>query len=96
MITKSLLEEEYDLLGYTVYRLNDEKGRVRYGTHTVPLFDGPPYVEDIREQDKNGGTITFTIGDFGKPIQEIHIPIKDSIKQKAEDYIAKNTPTGTP
>lgn len=67
-ITKSLLEEEYDLLGYTVYKLNDEKGRVNYGTHTAPLFDGPPYVEEIREQDKNGGMITFTIGDFGKPV----------------------------
>lgn len=48
VITKSLLESEYDLLGYTVYKLCDEKGKVRYGTFTLPLYDGPPYVEDIR------------------------------------------------
>ena len=68
------------MLGYTVYKLNDDKGKVRYGRHTLPLYDGPPYVEDIREEDKNGGTITFTVGEFGKMVQEIHIPIKDVIK----------------
>jgi hypothetical protein len=80
VINKSLLEAEYDLLGYTVYRLCDEKGKVKFGRFTLPLYDGPPYVEDVREEDKNGGHITFTVGEFLKPIQEIHIPIKDLIK----------------
>ena len=63
-----MLEAEYDLLGYTALRLTDEKGKVRYGRYTLPLYDGPPYVEDIREQDKNGGFITFTVGEFGKAV----------------------------
>jgi len=50
------------LLGYTVYKLNDDECKVRYGRHTLPLYDGIPFVEDIRESDNNGGTITFTVG----------------------------------
>ena len=60
-INKSSLEAEWDLLGYTVLKLADSKGRINYGRYTLPLYEGPPYVEDIREQDKTNGLITFTI-----------------------------------
>mmetsp|Transcript_23601 Transcript_23601/g.23281 ORF Transcript_23601/g.23281 Transcript_23601/m.23281 type:complete len:145 (+) Transcript_23601:1738-2172(+) len=62
MINKSLLEDEYDLLGYSVFKLHDDSGRVRYGKYQLDIYDGPIYVEDLRESDKNGGKITFTIG----------------------------------
>ena len=58
-------------------RLCDAYGRINFGTFTLPLYEMPPYVEDIREIDKNNGRITITIGEFLKPVAEIHIPIKD-------------------
>jgi hypothetical protein len=61
---------------------------VLYGKYTIDLYDGPIYVEEIRESDKNGGKLTFTLGEFGKKVQEIHIPIKDYIKEKkAEEEV---------
>ena len=60
-INKSMLEEEYDLLGYAVFKLVDDKGKVNYGRYTLPLYDAPPYVEDLLENEKNGGLITFTV-----------------------------------
>jgi hypothetical protein len=54
-MNKSLLEKEWDILGYAVLRLVDEKGKIRYGRYTLPLYEGPPFVEDLREGDKNGG-----------------------------------------
>ena len=74
-----MLESEYDLLGYSVLKMHDDKGRIKYGKYTLDMYDGPIYVEELRESDKNGGKITFTLGDFGSKIDPVHIPIKDHI-----------------
>jgi hypothetical protein len=42
-----LLEEEYDLLGYAVVKLNDKDGRIRYGDYKLELHDGPIIVEEV-------------------------------------------------
>ena len=81
VINKSLLESEYDLLGYTSFQLVDKMGKVNYGTFTLPLYDGAPFVEDIIETDKNGGKITFTVNKFGEPVKEINIPIKEQMRK---------------
>lgn len=88
IINKTMLEAEYDLLGYTVLKMHDENAKIQYGKFKLPLYDGPPYVEDLREQDKNGGFITFTLEEPGREVKEIPLEIKDTIKQ-----IRANTPS---
>lgn len=48
-LNKSLLESEYDLLGYTSLRLHDDEGKIPYGRYKLPLYDGPIYIEDLRD-----------------------------------------------
>ena len=81
VINKTMLEAEYDLLGYTVLKAHDDNGKILYGKYHLPLYDGPIFVEDLREEDKNGGFLTFTLEDFGKQVKEIPLEIKDQIKQ---------------
>lgn len=45
-ITRELVEDEYDLVGYGVIPLNDEFGKFVFGTFTVQLFHGPIFVEE--------------------------------------------------
>lgn len=62
-ITKTLLESEYDLLGYTAMKVHDNDAKIKYGKYKLPLYDGPIFVEDMRTEEMNGGYITFTIGE---------------------------------
>ena len=51
-ISRKILEDEYDLIGYGVIKLNDENGKLIYGTFTVPLYNPPIYVEELLDEDK--------------------------------------------
>lgn len=80
VITKSLLESEYDLIGYSSMKIHDENAKIKYGTYSLDLYEGPIYVEEIDYSGKNGAKITFTIGEWGCKIPEINIPIKEYIR----------------
>lgn len=45
-ISRRLIEEEYNLIGYAAIKMNDEFGKFYFGTYTVPLYEGPVYVEE--------------------------------------------------
>lgn len=45
-ISRRLIEEEYILIGYATIKMNDEFGKFYFGTYTVPLYEGPVYVEE--------------------------------------------------
>ncbi len=47
VITRKLIEDEYDLIGYTVLKLNNPDGTIRYGTHLLDLYDGPIFIEEL-------------------------------------------------
>ena len=81
VLTKNLLETEYDLLGYTVLRAHDKLARIKYGKYKLPLYDGPVFVEDIRPEDKNGGWITFTVEHAGKKVKEVELDVKTKMKE---------------
>ncbi|TNV81375.1 hypothetical protein FGO68_gene7627 [Halteria grandinella] len=50
VISRKLLEQEYDLIGYTSFKLtHDYTGFIKYGTFTLQLYQGPPIlVQDLR------------------------------------------------
>ena len=51
-ISRKILEDKYDLIGYGVIKLNDENGKLIYGTFTVPLYNPPIYVGELFDEDK--------------------------------------------
>ena len=85
-ISKAILENEYHLLGHVAYRLNDEDAKMKYGTFTMEMYDGEPFIEEMLVEDKNTGRITFTVQHYGTEVQEIHIPVKDQILRDREEY----------
>ena len=42
-----MIEEEYDLVGYTVLQINNPDGTIRYGTYQLDLYEGPVFVEEL-------------------------------------------------
>jgi hypothetical protein len=60
-ISRKLIEDEYDLVGYATIKMNDEYGKFFFGTYTVPLYDGPIYVEECLPSKLNGRTIKVSI-----------------------------------
>ena len=40
-LSRKLIEDEYDLIGYSVIQLNNPDGTVRYGTNTLDLYEEP-------------------------------------------------------
>lgn len=49
VISRKLIQDEYDLIGYGVIQLNNPDGTVRYGTYTLDLYQAPIYVEELDE-----------------------------------------------
>mgnify|MGYP000870192848 CR=1 FL=1 len=62
VISRKLIETEYDLIGYSVIQLNNPDGTIRYGTYTLDLYDGPIYVEELDETRRKRSKIKITIG----------------------------------
>eukprot|EP00347_Sterkiella_histriomuscorum_P021767 403332835 len=46
LISRELIEAEYDLIGYGVVAVNDINGKINYGDYSLKLHEGPIYVED--------------------------------------------------
>lgn len=65
VISRVLLEEEYDLLGYGVVKLNDEHGKIRFGDYRLDLHEGPVYVEEVDKHAKNGRYIWVSVAQPG-------------------------------
>jgi hypothetical protein len=53
MITKELIESEYDLIGYTVLDVSNTDGKFRFGYFNLSLYDGPIYVEELNPLKRN-------------------------------------------
>eukprot|EP00344_Euplotes_crassus_P007376 CAMPEP_0197000934 /NCGR_PEP_ID=MMETSP1380-20130617/5749_1 /TAXON_ID=5936 /ORGANISM="Euplotes crassus, Strain CT5" /LENGTH=239 /DNA_ID=CAMNT_0042418401 /DNA_START=217 /DNA_END=936 /DNA_ORIENTATION=- len=90
-ITRELVENEYDLVAYGVIRLNDEFGKFIFGTFTVPLFEGPIFVEELLENKKTDFTLKITVQQPGeivhpmaqpKPTKEIPPELKAQMDAK--------------
>jgi hypothetical protein len=53
VITRRLIEDEYDLIGYSSIQINNQDGTLRYGTYILDLFKGPILVEDLQEDKRD-------------------------------------------
>ena len=68
VISRVLLEEEYDLLGYGVIKINDKDGKMRFGDYKLDLHEGPIYVEDVDKHPLNGRYIWVSITSPGHTV----------------------------
>ena len=73
-ISRTLIEDEYDLIGYGVIKMNDEFAKFTFGTFTIPLYDGPIYVEECLPNKKNDKVLKITIDQPGEIIHPVNIP----------------------
>ncbi len=61
-LTRKLIEQEYDLIGYSTVKISNPDGTVRFGSYLVDLFSGPIYVEELREvYRREGMQVKFTL-----------------------------------
>mmetsp|Transcript_12126 Transcript_12126/g.11975 ORF Transcript_12126/g.11975 Transcript_12126/m.11975 type:complete len:147 (-) Transcript_12126:2098-2538(-) len=68
VITRKLIEDEYDLVGYTIFQLNNPDGTMRYGTYVLDLYDGPIFVEELDALKRVDKQMKITIGRPGDVI----------------------------
>lgn len=73
-ISRKLIEDEYDLVGYSCIKMNDDVGRFAFGQYTVPLYDGPVYVEECLPDKKNNRTIKVSIDKIGQKVHPLPPP----------------------
>lgn len=69
VITRKILEEEYELLGYSVLEVTAPSGEVRFGTFVLDMYAGPIYVEELDALKRTDMTIKVTIGRPGDEIE---------------------------
>jgi hypothetical protein len=60
-LSRVLLEEEYNLLGYGVIKLNKKDGRIDFGEYKLELHEGDVFIEEIENYPKNGGVIELSL-----------------------------------
>ena len=82
VISRKLIEAEYNLIGYSVIQLNNPDGTIRWGTYTVDIYKEPILVEELNEEFITGYKIKVTIGRPGTNIkpQPIRRPDRPAIK----------------
>ena len=78
-ISRVLLEEQYDPLGYAVIHLNDKDGKLKFGDYRLDLHDGPIYVAEVEQHPKNGRHIWVSVA---KPGTNIRPMSPDRVKPK--------------
>ena len=66
VVTRQDIEDEWDLIGYTVLVLNQPDGTIRYGSFILDLYDGPIFIEDLDVQKRNVTSMKVTIGRPGE------------------------------
>jgi len=54
VITRTLIEDEYDLIGYHSFKINNPDGTLRFGTYTLDLFREPIYLEEMDANRRSG------------------------------------------
>lgn len=45
--TRKIIEEEFDLVGYTSFKLNKPNGKIKYGSYVLDLYEGPIFVQEL-------------------------------------------------
>lgn len=80
VITRKLIQEEYNLIGYTVFQLNEQNGKIRFGTYVLPLYEGPIYLEELDAVKRTEYSIKVTIGRPGDVI--VHPSVIAAMKEK--------------
>jgi hypothetical protein len=63
-----LIEDEYELIGYSALKLNNPDGTIRYGSRVLNLYDGPIFVEEQDVMKMNDKQMKVTIGRPGDHI----------------------------
>jgi hypothetical protein len=56
-----MLEEDYDLLGYTVLQMNSKDGSLVYGTYYLQFFEGPIFVEELDPNKSINSVVKLTL-----------------------------------
>jgi len=67
-ISRKLIEDEYDLIGYACIKVNYDypSGKFQFGTWTVPLYEGPVYVEEcLPDKLKTERTVKVSLEKIG-------------------------------
>ena len=66
VITRKLIEDEYDIIGYTVLQVNNPDGTIRYGTYLLDFYDAPIFIEELDALKRNEKKIKITLGKLGE------------------------------
>lgn len=66
VMSRQVIEEEYDIVGYTILMLNNPDGTIRYGSYILDLYDGPIYVEELDALKRNECQMKITIAKPGE------------------------------
>ena len=65
-ITRKLIEDEYDLIGYTVLQINNPDGTIRYGSYIMDFYEAPIYIEELDALKRTEKNCKITIGKPGE------------------------------
>ena len=75
VITRKLIEDEYDLVGYTVFQINNKDGTLRYGNYVLDLYDGPIFIEELDVFNRTEYQIKLSLGKPGDTLVN-NLPVK--------------------
>lgn len=78
---RTMLEEDYELRGYTVLQLNTKDGNLAYGTFHLEFFEGPIFIEELDPDKRLGTVVKITI----YPV-EYKFPYDGVRNEKGPDY----------
>ena len=85
---RTMLEEDYELKGYTVLQLNTKEGSLVYGTFHLEFFEGPIFIEELDPEKRLGTVVKITLYpvEYKLPYDEVHHDKDQNYKLIKEDY----------
>jgi len=56
-----MLEEDYELIGYTILMLNSKDGSMVFGTYYLEFFEGPIFIEELDPEKSINSVVKLTL-----------------------------------
>ena len=83
---REMLEDDYELKGYSVLQMNLKDGSLAVGTYYLQFFEGPIFVEELDPEKKINAAVKISISPIEFQASGENLPRRNNHKLAKQDY----------
>ena len=81
-MNRKMVDADYSLVGYAVYRLTSTEGDINFGSYELSLYEGPIFIEERLKEKKLPYKLKVTISRLERHVPQVEPPVQIKPKKK--------------